>query len=225
MYAKSKIAIIWSLTKSAHLWSNVFGNKTWPNWIWGFVLVTYPIWCKQLHVSQQNYCTWSQGCFNQLKVSGAMWDMRLAIFLKISTYSEFWNTSAYKRFLRGIRCVLLSPTWQRWQLISWATSLWLTLKLWGRDSYSFSFFIFLGTHILQLIFYLQIQADDNRAALNTQPLSFQVQDEMEQDPMGLPLLPCPQPAFCLWKNFSQRISVIRGVGKYRSKGKQSKKTT
>ena len=35
---------------------------------------------------------------------------------------------------------------------------------------------------------------------------------MEQDPYG-PCLPCPQPAFCLWKNFSQRISLIREVRK------------
>ena len=46
VYAKSKIATIWPLTKSAHLWSNAFGNKTRPSWMWGFVLVIYPIWCK-----------------------------------------------------------------------------------------------------------------------------------------------------------------------------------
>ena len=36
--------------------------------------------------------------------------------------------------------------------------------------------------------------------------------------------PCPQPAFCLWKNFSQRISLIRDLRKCRNKGKQSTKT-
>ena len=39
--------------------------------------------------------------------------------------------------------------------------------------------------------------------------------------------PCPsgpQPAFCLWKNFSQRIKLIREVGKCRNKGKQWKET-
>ena len=35
------------------------------------------------------------------------------------------------------------------------------------------------------------------------------------------LLPCPQPAICLWKNFSQKISLIREVRKCRNKGKQS----
>ena len=38
------------------------------------------------------------------------------------------------------------------------------------------------------------------------------------------LTPCPPPAFCLWKNLSQRISLIREVRKCRSKGKQSSKT-
>ena len=36
--------------------------------------------------------------------------------------------------------------------------------------------------------------------------------------------PCPLPAFCLWKNFSQRISIIREVWMCRNKGKQSKET-
>ena len=36
-----------------------------------------------------------------------------------------------------------------------------------------------------------------------------------------PCPPCPQPAFGLWKNFSQRISLIREVRKWRSKEKQS----
>ena len=36
--------------------------------------------------------------------------------------------------------------------------------------------------------------------------------------------PCPQPAFCLWKNFSPRISLIREMRKYRNKGRQSNKT-
>ena len=30
--------------------------------------------------------------------------------------------------------------------------------------------------------------------------------EMEQDPMVF-APPCPQPAFCLWENFSQTISL------------------
>ena len=36
--------------------------------------------------------------------------------------------------------------------------------------------------------------------------------------------PCTQPAFCLWKNFSQRVSLIREVRRCRNKGKQSKET-
>ena len=39
--------------------------------------------------------------------------------------------------------------------------------------------------------------------------------------------PCPQwtqPVFCLWKNFSQRVSLIREVRKCRNKGKQFNKT-
>ena len=48
--------------------------------------------------------------------------------------------------------------------------------------------------------------------------------ETEQDPMvlvGLPPTPwpCPLPAFCLQKNFSQRICFIREVRTCRSKGK------
>ena len=31
--------------------------------------------------------------------------------------------------------------------------------------------------------------------------------------------PSPQPIFCLWENFSQRISLIREVRTHRSKGK------
>ncbi|KAM9093657.1 cyclin-Y-like [Megaptera novaeangliae] len=34
---------------------------------------------------------------------------------------------------------------------------------------------------------------------------------MEKDPVVLPPTPCPLPAFCLWKNFSRRISLIREV--------------
>ena len=37
--------------------------------------------------------------------------------------------------------------------------------------------------------------------------------------------PCPPPAFCLWKNFSQRISLIREVRTCRHKGKQSKQAS
>ena len=33
--------------------------------------------------------------------------------------------------------------------------------------------------------------------------------------------PCPQPAFCLWKNFSQRISLIRALRKCRNKRNSS----
>ena len=44
--------------------------------------------------------------------------------------------------------------------------------------------------------------------------------EMEQHPMVLPRS-CPPSAFCLWKNFNQRISFIREVRKYKSKGRQS----
>ena len=33
---------------------------------------------------------------------------------------------------------------------------------------------------------------------------------------------CPQSAFCLWKNFSQRISLIREMRTHGNKGKQSK---
>ena len=36
--------------------------------------------------------------------------------------------------------------------------------------------------------------------------------------------PCPQPSFCLWKNFSQGISLIREVRKCRNKGKPLKET-
>ena len=36
--------------------------------------------------------------------------------------------------------------------------------------------------------------------------------------------PSPLPAFCLWKNFSQRINFIREVRTCRNKGKQSKET-
>ena len=39
-----------------------------------------------------------------------------------------------------------------------------------------------------------------------------------------PCPPCPLPAFCPWKNFSQRISLIREVRTCRNKGKQSKET-
>ena len=45
--------------------------------------------------------------------------------------------------------------------------------------------------------------------------------ETEQNPMVLPRGPCPLPASCLWKNFSQRISLIREVRKYRNKGKHT----
>ena len=33
--------------------------------------------------------------------------------------------------------------------------------------------------------------------------------------------PCPQPAFCLWKNFSQRISLIRALRKCRNQRNSS----
>ena len=49
-------------------------------------------------------------------------------------------------------------------------------------------------------------------------------NEMEQDPIVL-APSCPLPAFCPWKNVSQRISLIREVRKCRNKGKQSKETT
>ena len=39
-----------------------------------------------------------------------------------------------------------------------------------------------------------------------------------------PFLLCPCPAFCLWKNFSQRGSLIRDMRKCRSKEKQSDRT-
>ena len=39
-----------------------------------------------------------------------------------------------------------------------------------------------------------------------------------------PCPPCPLPAFCLWKNFSQRIRLIREVRICRNKRKQSKET-
>ena len=55
------------------------------------------------------------------------------------------------------------------------------------------------------------------------PSSKYITLEKEQDPLVLPP-PCPQPAFCLCKNFSQRISLIREVRKCRNKGKQSNKT-
>ena len=48
------------------------------------------------------------------------------------------------------------------------------------------------------------------------------QSETEQDP--LVLTPMSLPAFHLWKNFSQRISLIREVRKHRSKEKQSNRT-
>ena len=35
--------------------------------------------------------------------------------------------------------------------------------------------------------------------------------EREQDPIVLPMPPCPPPAFCLQKNFSWRTSLIREV--------------
>ena len=35
-----------------------------------------------------------------------------------------------------------------------------------------------------------------------------------------PYTPCPQSVFCLWKNFSQKISLIREVRKCKSKEKQ-----
>ena len=41
--------------------------------------------------------------------------------------------------------------------------------------------------------------------------------------MVLPL-PCPLPASCLWKNFSQRINFIREVRTCRNKEKQSKES-
>ena len=44
--------------------------------------------------------------------------------------------------------------------------------------------------------------------------------EMEQDPMVF-APPCPQLAFCLWQNFSQKISLTREVRRHRSKEKQS----
>ena len=37
--------------------------------------------------------------------------------------------------------------------------------------------------------------------------------------------PRPQPAFCLWKGFGLRISLIREVGTCRNEGKQSKECT
>lgn len=42
---------------------------------------------------------------------------------------------------------------------------------------------------------------------NTLLLPRMVVIEMKQDPTALPS-PCPQPTFCLWKNFSQRMSLI-----------------
>ena len=48
--------------------------------------------------------------------------------------------------------------------------------------------------------------------------------DMAQDTMVLAPPPCPQPAFCLWKNFSQRVSLIKEVKKCRKKGKPSKET-
>ena len=33
------------------------------------------------------------------------------------------------------------------------------------------------------------------------------------------VLHVPEPAFCLWKQFSQRINLTREVRKYRNKGK------
>ena len=35
---------------------------------------------------------------------------------------------------------------------------------------------------------------------------------------------CPQPAFCPWKNFGQRVSLFREIRKCRNKGNQSKET-
>ena len=54
-------------------------------------------------------------------------------------------------------------------------------------------------------------------------------DEMQWDPMVLPPPPpalpsCSLPAFCLRKNFSQRVRLIREVRKCRSKEKQSNRT-
>ena len=38
------------------------------------------------------------------------------------------------------------------------------------------------------------------------------------------LSPGPQPAFCLWKHFSQKVSLIREARKCRNRGKQSEET-
>ena len=47
--------------------------------------------------------------------------------------------------------------------------------------------------------------------------------EMQQGPMVLPQS-CLPPAFCLGRNFNQRISFIREVSKYKRKGRQSNRT-
>ena len=42
--------------------------------------------------------------------------------------------------------------------------------------------------------------------------------------LTLPAPPqCPLPAFCLWKNFSQRISLIREVRTCRNKGENTQR--
>ena len=41
--------------------------------------------------------------------------------------------------------------------------------------------------------------------------------------MVLPPQPCSQPAFCLWKNFSQRISLTREVRKRRNEGSSQRR--
>ena len=46
----------------------------------------------------------------------------------------------------------------------------------------------------------------------------------ETEPMVLPHpAPRPQPAFCLWKTFSQRISLIREVRQCRNRGKHQRR--
>ena len=38
-----------------------------------------------------------------------------------------------------------------------------------------------------------------------------------RSPWSFPPLPCPLPTFCLWRNLSQRISLIREVRKCRNR--------
>ena len=79
--------------------------------------------------------------------------------------------------------------------------------------------VYMGRFIIKRILCFSttcsLRSSISRANLLVQNPSFP--SGMEQDPMAIAPPPCPQPAFCVWKNFSQRISLIREVRKQKQR--------